>query len=183
MEIGVKPGMVLISLTITSPSAVTKVSTRLRPAPVDCDERFFGGFAHAVQSFFRQACGHFHMACVGVHVLAVEIIELVVALGTLVKHDFARPAGLRSLAGLRAEHGAFDFARVDALFHEHTPIMVGRFEHCGGKLGRIALMFDLGHAKLEPARDGFTNSGYCNPACCTAASISSASVANSEAAS
>ena len=87
------------------------------------------------------------MACVGVHVLAVEIIELVVALGTLVKHDFARPAGLRSLAGLRAEHGAFDFARVDALFHEHTPIMVGRFEHCGGKLGRIALMFDLGHAE------------------------------------
>ena len=75
------------------------------------------------------------MACVGVHVLAVEIIELVVALGTLVKHDFARPAGLRSLAGLRAEHGAFDFACVDSLFHEHTPIMVGRFEHGGGNEG------------------------------------------------
>ena len=40
-----------------------------------------------------------------------------------------------------------------------------------------------GTPKLEPARDGFTNSGYCNPACCTAASISSASAANSEAAS
>ena len=33
MEIGVKPGIVLISLTITSPSGVTNVSTRLRPAP------------------------------------------------------------------------------------------------------------------------------------------------------
>ena len=33
MEMGVKPGKVLISLTITVPSSVTKVSTRESPSP------------------------------------------------------------------------------------------------------------------------------------------------------
>ena len=61
--------------------------------------------------------------------------------------------------------------------------MVGRFEHCGGKLGRIALMFDLGHAEAGTGAGRLHEQRYCNPACCTAASISSASAANSEAAS
>ncbi len=34
------PGMVLISLTITSPSLVTKVSTRLSPAPSTATNAF-----------------------------------------------------------------------------------------------------------------------------------------------
>ena len=59
--------------------------------------------------------------------------------------------------------------------------MAGRLVHGGRKFGRIASCSTLVTPKLEPARDGLTNSGYCKPASLTCAMIASASVLNSEA--
>ena len=87
------------------------------------------------------------MARLGVHVFAVEIVELIVAAGTLVKHNLTRPAGTRFVAGFRAQHRTFDLTSVDALLDQHTPIMVGRFEYGGGQFGGVTLAFHLGHAE------------------------------------
>ena len=83
----------------------------------------------------------------GVHVLAVEVVELVAAVLAAVEHDLARPAGLRFVARLGAQYRAFDLARVDALLDQHAPVMVGGLEHGGGQFGRIAFALHFGHTE------------------------------------
>ena len=87
------------------------------------------------------------MRCLRVHVLAVEVVELVLAIVATVEHNLTRPAGARLSARLGREHRAFDFTRVDALLNQHLPVVVGSFEHGGSQFGGIALMLDFRHTE------------------------------------
>ena len=89
------------------------------------------------------------MAGGGIHVLGVEIVELVVVL--MIEHDFAGPAGLGLVTGLRAQHGTFDFATINPLFDEHLPVVLAGGGDGGGQtilLGLAVIGFlDFGHTE------------------------------------
>ena len=89
------------------------------------------------------------MAGGGIHVLGVEIVELVVVL--MIEHDFAGPAGFRLVTGLRTQHGTFDFAAINPLLNEHLPIVLAGGGDGGGQtilLGLAVIGFlDLGHTE------------------------------------
>lgn len=86
----------------------------------------------------------------------VEIVELVVVL--MIEHDFAGPAGLGLVTGLRAQHGTFDFAVINPLFDPSTfqscsPAVAMAAARRSCWVSRSSAFSTLVTPKLEPARE------------------------------
>ena len=142
-----KPGIVLSSLTTTSPSGRTKKSTRAIPsqsvATNDCD----GELLHALERLGRQPRGHdqIHPA---VGVLRVEVVPVGV------RDDLADDRRDRIAV---AEHADLDLDSRLELLDEHLVVVAPGERH-----RLLELLVGLRAFEIptdEPSRAGFTNTG------------------------
>ena len=113
------PGIVLISLTMTSSSGVTKKSTRASPsAPTASNART--ARSRTPRHGRREVGGDVEPGRGLVEVLRLEVVELLDAWSTTISPG--REARGRRVAAA-AEDGALDLATLDALLDEHLRVV------------------------------------------------------------
>ncbi len=136
IEVGVKPGMVLTSLTVSVPSAPTKKSTRASPSQSSASYARRASGLELGRQLGRQVGGDVELGG-GVEVLGVEVVELVVADDA----DLRGHAGLRT-AVLVLEDAALDLATDDGRLDEHLGVAAQRLLDRPREVGELAHLAD-----------------------------------------
>ena len=171
-ELGVKPGIVLISLTTRRPSASRKKSTRARPSQDITSKASTASLPTSAVDLRVEVGRYVEPGRLLGEVLRGEVVEVVGG----VDDDLGRHAGLGPTVAQGVEHAALDLARAGAggLLDDHLGVpatclldrgveLLGGVDLADADAGAAAAGLDEDRDSRAPRPPSRTRSGSCAP--------------------